>query len=178
MSEEPSAIADKRSVHAQALVQHSSPTNGRSEQYLTFRVARHDFAIRAASLRGILSGRDLEPVAPSPKLTRFFGEYMCGFASIRGRDIPVVDLRARLKLPHGSYGRHPCIIVVEIPTADGARLAGFIADRVTETIFARERDFSHGKLRLGGRLREVLDPETLLAADSSASYARGLEFNP
>jgi hypothetical protein len=58
-------------------------------------------------------------------------------------------------------------------------LAGFIADRVTETIFARERDFSHGKLRLGGRLREVLDPEMLFALDSSASVTEAaLELNP
>jgi chemotaxis signal transduction protein len=156
-----------------------SPSNDRADQYLTFRVARHDFAIRATSLRGILSARDLEPVAPSPKLTRFFGEYMCGFASIRGRDIPVIDLRARLKLAHGTYGRHPCIIVVEIPTGEGPRLAGFIADRVTETMFARERDFSHGKLRLGGRLREILDPEMLFALDLSASVTvAALDFSP
>lgn len=104
---------------------------------------------------------------------------MCGFASIRGRDIPVIDLRARLKLPHGTYRRHPCIIVVEIASEDGPRLVGFIADRVTETIFAGKRDFSHGKLRLSGRLREVLDPETLLAADSSANEPTGaFEFSP
>lgn len=132
-------------------------------QYLTFRVARIDFAIEASRLRGILAARGLEPVAPSPSLTRFFGECMCGFASLRGRDIPVVDLRARLNLPHGTHGRHPCIIVVEIGTADGPRLLGFIADRVSNMIHARERDCIHGKLDFGGRTLRVLDPELLFA---------------
>jgi chemotaxis signal transduction protein len=159
-------------VHARPLV------HDRADQYLTFRVARYDFAIRAASLRGILSTRDLELVAPSPKLTRFFGEHLCGFTSMRGRDVPVIDLRARLKLPHATYGRHPCIIVVEIPTGEGPSLAGFIADRVTETIFARERDFSHGKLRLGGRLREVLHPEMLFVAEAASVTEVTLDLNP
>jgi hypothetical protein len=61
----------------------------------------------------------------------------------------------------------------------GGRLGGFIADRVTETIFAVERDFSHGKLRLGGRLREVLAPEMLLAIDPPpASDGEPVEFGP
>jgi chemotaxis signal transduction protein len=132
-------------------------------QYLTFRVARHDFAIEASRLRGILPARELEPVAPTPNLARAFGRWTCGFASIQGREIPVIDLRGLLELPHGTHGRHPCIVVVEVPTPEGPGLAGFLADRVTEMIYARERDFSRGKLRLGGRPRRVLDPELLLA---------------
>ncbi len=82
---------------------------------------------------------------------------------MRGRDVPVVDLRGRLNLPHGTHGRNPCIIVVEIGTTDGARLAGFIADRVAKLVHARQRDCLHGKLRFGGRSLRVLDPELLLA---------------
>ncbi len=140
-------------------------------QYLTFRVARHNFAIEASRLRGILPARELEAVAPSPNLARF-GRWTCGFASIRGCEIPVIDLRGQLNLPHGTHGRHPCIIVVEIPTPEGPHMAGFLADRVTEMIYARERDFSRGKLRLGGRLRRVLDPELLLAPVAQAPGLR------
>jgi chemotaxis signal transduction protein len=143
-------------------------------QYLTFRVARHDFAIEASYLRGIFPARDLEPVAPSANLDRFFGRWTCGFAKIRGLEIPVIDLRGLLELPHGTHGRHPCIVAVEIPAPEGPRLAGFLADRVTEMIYARERDFSRGKLRLGGRLRRVLDPQLLLAPSSAVPPASGL----
>lgn len=131
-------------------------------QYLTFRVARERFALDAARLRGILPVRDLEPVAPSPDLYRFFGEWICGFTSLRGQDIAVIDLRGRLKLPHATHGRHPCIIVVEIETPNGQRMAGFIADRVSEVVYARGRDVSDGKLVVRGRSRLMLDPDLLL----------------
>jgi chemotaxis signal transduction protein len=140
------------------------PPARRAGQYLTFRVARHNFAIEATRLRGILPAREMQSLAPSPNLARFFGEWTCGFASLRGRDIPVVDLRGRLNLAHGTHGRHPCIVVVEIPTPEGPRLAGFVADRVASMVYARERDFIHGNLRLFGRSLRVLDPDTLLAA--------------
>jgi chemotaxis signal transduction protein len=155
----PLRLADKQDVQA--------------GQYLTFRVARHDFAIQASRLRGILPARELEPVAPSPNLARFFGRWTRGFASIRGREIPVIDLCGLLELPHGTHG-HPCIVVVEIPTPEGPRLTGFLADRVTEMVYARERDFSHGKLRLGGRPRRVLDPEVLLASGPAVTQAPDL----
>jgi chemotaxis signal transduction protein len=144
---------------------HPRPAS-RDGQYLTLRVARIDFAIKASHLRGILPARELEPVAPSPGLSRF-GEWTCGFARVRGRDIPVVDLRGQLNLPHGTHGRSPCIIVVEIATQDGPRLAGFVADRLGNMIHARERDFTHGKLQYGGRSLRVLDPERLLTIGAS-----------
>ena len=131
-------------------------------QYLTFRVARERFAVTAARVRGILPVRDLEPVAPSPDLYRHFGEWICGFASLNGQDVAVVDLRGRLRLPHATHGRHPSIIVVEIDTPQGPRLTGFIADRVSEVFHARERDVSAGKLHVRGRTRRVLDPNSLL----------------
>ncbi len=107
--------------------------------------------------------RELEPVAPSPSFTRCFGEWTCGFVILRGRDVPVVDLRIRLNLAHGARGRHPCIVVVEIATEDGPRLAGFLADRVADIVHARERDFVHGKLRFGRRSLHLFDPELLIA---------------
>lgn len=132
-------------------------------QYLTFRMARQDFAMAASCIRGILPARDMERVSdPAPNLARFFGEWLCGFASVNGRDFPVIDLPAKLGLPHSTRGRNPCIVAVEIPTPDGPRLAGFLADRVSDVVDARERDLQRGKLHTGGRTRPVLDPSSLL----------------
>ncbi len=135
----------------------------RGGQYLNFRVARRDFAIQASLVRGILSVRDLEPVAPSPSLSQFFGEWTCGFVTLRGSDVPVIDLRGRLNLPHATHGRHPCIVVVEVGTSSGPRLAGFIADRVSEIVYVPEGQFADGELRSGASLRRLLDPDLLLA---------------
>jgi chemotaxis signal transduction protein len=132
-------------------------------QYLIFRVARSDFAIDAALIRGILPAHELQPAVPSPSLYRFFGPWTCGFASLRGQEFPVIDLRGRLNLPHAMHGRHPCIVAIETGTPEGPRLAGFIADHVSQVVYARDRDLSFGKLYRGRRSRCVLDPAVLLA---------------
>jgi len=130
---------------------------------MTFRVARHDFAIDAAAVRGILPARELDPVESTPNLARYYGKWICGFATLRGNDVPVIDLRAKLNLPHGTQGRSSCIVIVEAPGPDGPRLAGFVADRVADIIEARPRDFVDGRLRLNGRPRRLLDPQSVLA---------------
>ena len=136
----------------------------RPSQYLTFRISRLDFAMDARQVRGIVPAREMQKVeSPGAGLVRFFGRWMCGFASIRGRDFPVIDVRAKLGLPLGRRGRQPCIVAVELPTPDGPRLAGFLADGVSEVVHVRDRDIHHGKLRLGGRPRMLFDPEILIS---------------
>jgi chemotaxis signal transduction protein len=138
--------ADKRDVET------------RAGQYITFRVARQDFAMEASCVRGIFPARELVPLGT-------FSQWVSGFATLRGRNFPVIDLRAKLNLPDGTHGRQPYIVAVEVKTCEGPRLVGFIADRVCEMVRARNRDFHLGKLRLAGRPRVVFDPETLLTAE-------------
>jgi chemotaxis signal transduction protein len=80
----------------------------------------------------------------------------------------VVDLRGKLHLAPGVRGRDPVIVVVEVNTTVGLQLAGFIADRVSNVVTARERDYRRGKLRTGGRPRIVLDPDSILAREPVA----------
>ena len=135
----------------------------RAGQYLTFRIARQDFAMEIRVVRGILPSRDMEKVRqPWPALISCFGDWICGFATLRGTDLPVIDLRSKLDLPRASQGRNRCIVAIEVPTPDGPMLAGFLADRVTDVVQARECDFSNGKLRVSGRLRRLIEPGMLL----------------
>lgn len=85
-------------------------------------------------------------------------EWICGFAAVSGRDFPVVDLRVKLAIPRGSQGREPFIIVVQY---DG-RLVGFIAERVSEVLELRARDFRNGMVRTHGRARLVLQPDQIM----------------
>lgn len=114
-------------------------------------------------IRGILPAHDLQPMVPSSESYRLFGRWTCGFATLRGKGIPVVDLRGLLSLPHATHGRHPCIVVLETGTPECPRLTGFIADHVSQLVYARDRDFSFGKLYRGRKPRRVLDPALLVA---------------
>ena len=126
----------------------------RSGQYLTFRIGRYDFAIYAATVRGVLPVHQLDAAEESPNLA--------GHAEMDGVRFPVFDLRAILNLRRGLYGRNPSIVVVE--TAEG--LAGFVADSISDLVHARQRDFRNGKLRIG-RPRPILHPESLTLTAST-----------
>ena len=65
----------------------------------------------------------------------------------------MVDLRGKLGIAHGSHGRQPCMIVVDVESASGARLLGFVADRISEVLTLRDRDFRNGSVRLNAKVR-------------------------
>jgi purine-binding chemotaxis protein CheW len=129
--------------------------DNRTGKYLTFRVARQGFAMDVASIRGFLPLHDLASVEPPHVWLR-------GFAALGGRDFPVIDLRSKLGLAHGTHGPQACIVVVETEAEDGPRLAGFVADRVSEVIELRARDIRNGIARPRGRPRRVLDADQIL----------------
>jgi chemotaxis signal transduction protein len=126
-----------------------------SKQYLTFRVARKDFAIEAAHVRGILPLRDLFPARGAPA-------EIAGFTNFAGRMLAVIDLGERLSLGRSTRGSQPRIVVVEHP---GGQFAGFIADRVSDVVAYRGRDIRNCVLHGYGRPRRVIGLETLVAGD-------------
>jgi hypothetical protein len=127
----------------------------------------------ASRIRAILPAAELthlkRTIIDTRPLLGAFGEaawlehWTCGFAALKGRAFPVIDLRAKLGIEIGSTGRQPCIVVVEVSSRMGPQLAGFVADRLSEVVTARERDFIRGKLRGAGRPRQVLDPDVLFS---------------
>ena len=128
-------------------------------QYITFRVARQDFAMDATKIRGLLPMHDMVAIDRPQR-------WITGIASIRGRDFLVVDLPGKLGIADGSHGRQPCIVVVEVA---GPRLVGFIADRVSEVLTLRKPDLSIGTLRIAGRTRRILDPDRILTEEAALS---------
>jgi chemotaxis signal transduction protein len=136
-------------------------------KYLTFRVARQDFAIYASHVYGILPMHEMTALETAH-------EWICGFAAVRGRDFPVVDLRAKLEIAHGSHGREPFIIVVQMEAETEGKLVGFVADRVSEVLDLRQRDFRNGALRGHGRPRRVLEPGQIMKKEDWSA----LVFSP
>ncbi len=100
-------------------------------------------------VRGILPMHELSPLHVTHA-------WLCGFASIAGR--------AKLGIARGSHGREPFIVVVETE----GHLVGFIADRVSQVVDARARDFRNGMLRTPGRPRKVLDPDRIMQKEDWA----------
>ncbi len=118
----------------------------------------------AARIRGLLPIHDLIPVE-GPH------QWLVGIAAVRGRDFPVIDLESKLGLPAGTHGRQPCVIVIEVA---GSQLIGFVADRVSELVTFRDRDFRNGSVRSSGRMRRVLDPQSIMNPEELQELGRAV----
>ncbi len=92
-------------------------------QLVTFEVASEEFAVDILSVHEINRMMDLTRVPQSPPEVE-------GVINLRGRIIPVLDLRKRFGMPAGNRDEHNRIIVVEVL----GRVLGFIVDRVHEVL--------------------------------------------
>lgn len=101
--------------------------NSESNQYLTFRLGDELFAIPVAHVREVLEVSQITKVPTAPS-------YMRGVVNVRGKAIPVADLRQKFGLPRVEDSVHTRIVVMEV-TLDGERtIIGGIADSVHEVI--------------------------------------------
>jgi len=96
-------------------------------QYITFRLGDELFAISVGQVREVLEIGRITAVPTAP-------EYMRGVVNVRGKAIPVVDLRLRFGLPRGADTLNTRIIVMELNLDGEATVVGGVADSVHEVI--------------------------------------------
>jgi chemotaxis signal transduction protein len=144
-----------------------------ARKYLTFRIARFDYAMDAERVRAIVPMGNLIRLgadASSAEITD-----LLGFTNIGGRMLPVIDVRRKLNLPASGTGRDPQIVVVALAapdsqadgfagrfTGDPGHQIGFVADRVSDVLEYRERDLRNGLLKGLGRPRRLLEVSELM----------------
>jgi purine-binding chemotaxis protein CheW len=91
------------------------------DKYLTFRIASEDYGIAIANVTEIIG---IQNITEIPEMA----DYIKGVINLRGKVIPVMDVRLRFKLPPREYDERTCIVVVEI---DGTSV-GLVVDTVNE----------------------------------------------
>jgi purine-binding chemotaxis protein CheW len=105
----------------------SSAADRRVGKYLTFLLAREEFAIRVLKVREIMGIQDITAVPQTPG-------YVKGVINLRGKVIPVVDLRLKFCLPEMEYTQRTCIIVVQVQNAGVSLQTGIVVDEVSEVL--------------------------------------------
>ena len=108
----------------------SSPpnTDPKPGRYLTFKLGRESYGLPVLGVREIIR---LCPITPVPRMP----EYIKGVINLRGKVIPILDLRAKFQLSTESYGERACIIVVQVGAPPASiMLMGAIVDAVEEVI--------------------------------------------
>ena len=108
----------------------------RAGKYLAFQLDREEFAIQVQNVREILGVLDITPVPQTPTFVK-------GLINLRGKVIPVVDLRLRFAMDAAEYTHRTSIVVVQINTGQGNTiLMGVIVDAVSEVLAVTAADIS------------------------------------
>ena len=96
-------------------------------QYITFKLGDETFAIDVAQVREVLEISHITKVPTAPP-------YMRGVVNVRGKAVPVVDLRLKFGLPAAADSVHTRILVIELELDGEITVVGGAADSVHEVI--------------------------------------------
>jgi purine-binding chemotaxis protein CheW len=102
-------------------------TNERAGKYLTFVIGKEEFGVGVLKVREIMGIQDTTAVPQTPP-------YLKGVINLRGKVIPVIDLRLKFGLPSIEYTQRTCIIVVQVKSGSTLLLMGIVVDEVSEVI--------------------------------------------
>lgn len=97
-------------------------------KYLTFVLAGDSFGIPVLKVREIIRLTDIRTIPGMP-------EHVCGVINLRGKIIPVLDLRLRFGMPAAAATDETCIVVVQVANAQARTVAtGLVVDGVEEVV--------------------------------------------
>jgi len=102
-------------------------TGERAGKYLTFHLGQEEFAIQVLKVREIMGVQDITAVPQTPS-------HVKGVINLRGKVVPVVDLRLKFGLPEMEYTQRTCIIVVQVQFQASLLLMGIVVDGVSEVL--------------------------------------------
>lgn len=116
---------------APTLERTSAPTpasvDPRAGKYLTFSLGKEEFGIHVLRVKEIMGVQDITAVPGTPA-------HLKGVLNLRGKIIPVVDLRLKFGFPDAPFTQTTCIIVVQVIQAGEHALIGLIVDGVSEVL--------------------------------------------
>jgi purine-binding chemotaxis protein CheW len=102
-------------------------------KYLTFSLAKEDYGIGILKVKEIIGTMPITTVPRAPAFIR-------GVINLRGKIIPVIDLRLKFGMEEIAYSERTCIIVVETKGQAGPILIGILVDAVAEVLNIRKID--------------------------------------
>lgn len=96
-------------------------------KYLTFALSHESYGIEILKVQEIIGVPSITRVPKCP-------DYLKGIINLRGRIIPVIDLRLRFGMPEIPYTEKTCIVVVNIRAGEERIAVGLIVDIVHEVV--------------------------------------------
>jgi purine-binding chemotaxis protein CheW len=102
-------------------------TTENAERYLTFRLGETSYAIGILKVQEIIGLMRITPVPGTPAHVR-------GVINLRGRVIPVVDLRTRFGMPATPDTDRTCVVITQVNGVRGLATMGVVVEDVAEVV--------------------------------------------
>lgn len=151
----------------------------RAGKYLVFHLGREEFGVHVLKVREIMGLQDITAVPQMPPFVK-------GVINLRGKVIPVIDLRAKFSLEETGYTQRTCIVVVEVRHDAGAMQMGAIVDGVSEVLtlqggeiedtpeFGEDMQVPYilGMAKVKGKVKMLLDIDGVLSTHDLKGLAQ------
>ncbi|MCP4024394.1 MAG: purine-binding chemotaxis protein CheW [Desulfobacteraceae bacterium] len=108
----------------------------KGEKYLSFILGMEEYGIGIRKIKEIIGMMAITSVPRTP-------DYIAGIINLRGKVIPVVNLRLRFGMDVEEYNEKTCIIVVEIVNGDTIIQIGVLVDAVSEVLKIKEDEIEN-----------------------------------
>lgn len=156
-------------------------TTQRTGKYLVFHLGREEFGVQVLKVKEIMGIQEITGVPQTAPFVK-------GVINLRGKVIPVIDLRRKFGLESVEYTQRTCIVVLQVTQEDTSMMMGVIVDGVSEVLTLQESeiedspDFGEdmrvpyilGMAKVKGKVKILLDIDRVL----STSEIHGLERLP
>lgn len=139
-------------------------------KFMTFQTGKEFFGISISYVNEIIA---MQPIAAIPEVE----DYVKGLINLRGKIIPVIDVRVRFKMEPCEYTDRTCIIVIDVKST----MIGLIVERLADVDTIAEDNIApppslgrkehehnkyvYGLARTGDTVTLLLDPEKLIRQD-------------
>jgi purine-binding chemotaxis protein CheW len=151
----------------------------REGKYLTFTLAEEEYGIGILKIKEIIGMMPITTVPRTP-------EFVKGVINLRGKVIPVMDLRLRFGMEEMAYTERTCIVVVEIEGFSGTVMIGVVVDSVSEVLNIKGEDVEEtptfgsklntdyilGMAKMEGGVKILLDIDQVLSEDEIADLEK------
>jgi purine-binding chemotaxis protein CheW len=148
---------------------HPGQTAKRDGKHLTFTLAGEDYGMGIIKVKEIIGMMTITTVPQTPA-------YVKGVINLRGKVIPVVDLRLKFGMESLTYTERTCIIVTETEMEGRHLLIGILVDSVSEVLNIKtgdvedcpnfgsslNMDYILGMAKIGGGVKILLDIDKVL----------------
>ena len=145
-------------------------------KYLTFALGNEEYGLPVLKVREIIKVMDITQVPQVPGHVR-------GVINLRGKVIPVIDLRLKFGFPQQDYTERTCIIVVDVALSGVNVMMGIVVDSVSEVLNVASAeidqapefgdqvttDYVLGLAKVKGTVKILLALDRVLGADGQMS---------